>query len=194
HLWHAGRACAAAAGFEKGIDRDFEPILSMTPLENPRLEELKEDTIHDNFPDEHLMGIEFMGPFPSSRKNKYILVAVDYVSKWVEAEALPTNDARVVTDEYENSRAYKERTKWWHDSKITDKEFQDGEEVLVFKSRLKLFPGKLRTRWYGPYTGIKSLREDGNNLKISVTFQNLNAMLREFLVLVLLFTYYFSFL
>ncbi|GKA18005.1 reverse transcriptase domain-containing protein [Tanacetum coccineum] len=96
HLWHAGRACAAAAGFEKGIDRDFEPILSMTPLENPRLEELKEDTIHDNFPDEHLMGIEFMGPFPSSRKNKYILVAVDYVSKWVEAEALPTNDARVV--------------------------------------------------------------------------------------------------
>ncbi|XP_058764843.1 photosystem II CP43 reaction center protein-like [Vicia villosa] len=32
HLWHAGRARAAAAGFEKGIDRDFEPVLSMTPL------------------------------------------------------------------------------------------------------------------------------------------------------------------
>ncbi|MBO0191061.1 hypothetical protein J0677_25005, partial [Vibrio parahaemolyticus] len=31
-LWHAGRARAAAAGFEKGIDRDFEPVLSMTPL------------------------------------------------------------------------------------------------------------------------------------------------------------------
>ncbi|GJT51342.1 reverse transcriptase domain-containing protein [Tanacetum coccineum] len=41
-------------------------------------------------------GIDFMGPFPSSRGNKYILVAVNYLSKWVEAKALPTNDARVV--------------------------------------------------------------------------------------------------
>ncbi|GKB99302.1 reverse transcriptase domain-containing protein, partial [Tanacetum coccineum] len=41
-------------------------------------------------------GIDFMGPFPSSRGNKYILVAVDYLSKWVEAKALPTNDVRVV--------------------------------------------------------------------------------------------------
>nr|GEX82933.1 reverse transcriptase domain-containing protein [Tanacetum cinerariifolium] len=40
--------------------------------------------------------IDFMGPFSSSRGNKYILVAVDYLSKWVEAKALPTNDARVV--------------------------------------------------------------------------------------------------
>ncbi|GJR87919.1 reverse transcriptase domain-containing protein [Tanacetum coccineum] len=41
-------------------------------------------------------GLDFMGPFPNSRGNKYILVAVDYVSKWVKAQALPTNDARVV--------------------------------------------------------------------------------------------------
>ena len=41
-------------------------------------------------------GIDFMGPFPMSNGNKYILVAIDYVSKWVEAQALPTNDARVV--------------------------------------------------------------------------------------------------
>nr|GEZ13869.1 reverse transcriptase domain-containing protein [Tanacetum cinerariifolium] len=41
-------------------------------------------------------GIDFMGPFPSSRGNKYILVAVDYLSKWVEARALPTKNARVV--------------------------------------------------------------------------------------------------
>ncbi|GKF00412.1 reverse transcriptase domain-containing protein, partial [Tanacetum coccineum] len=41
-------------------------------------------------------GIDFMGPFPSSLGNKYILMAVDYLSKWVEAKVLPTNDARVV--------------------------------------------------------------------------------------------------
>ncbi|GJX58672.1 reverse transcriptase domain-containing protein [Tanacetum coccineum] len=41
-------------------------------------------------------GIDFMGPFPSSHGNKNILVAVDYLSKWVEAKVLPTNDARVV--------------------------------------------------------------------------------------------------
>nr|GEX32069.1 reverse transcriptase domain-containing protein [Tanacetum cinerariifolium] len=41
-------------------------------------------------------GIDFMGPFPISKGNKYILVVVDYLSKWVEAKALPANDARVV--------------------------------------------------------------------------------------------------
>jgi len=42
-------------------------------------------------------GVDFMGPFPPSFKNEYILVAVDYVPKWVEATASPTNDAKVVT-------------------------------------------------------------------------------------------------
>nr|GEW85741.1 reverse transcriptase domain-containing protein [Tanacetum cinerariifolium] len=41
-------------------------------------------------------GIDFMGPFSYLRGNKYILVAIDYLSKWVEAKVLPTNDAQVV--------------------------------------------------------------------------------------------------
>ena len=41
-------------------------------------------------------GIDFMGPFPKSCGNEYILVSIDYVSKWEEVVALPTNDVRVV--------------------------------------------------------------------------------------------------
>ncbi|GJU38164.1 reverse transcriptase domain-containing protein [Tanacetum coccineum] len=41
-------------------------------------------------------GLDFMGPFSQSRGNKYILVAVNYVSKWVEDQALHTNDARIL--------------------------------------------------------------------------------------------------
>ena len=41
-------------------------------------------------------GIDFVGPFPSSFGNEYILVVVDYVSKWVEAVAAPKNDAKTV--------------------------------------------------------------------------------------------------
>ena len=41
-------------------------------------------------------GVDYMGPFPSSNGNCYILVVIDYVSKWVEVVASPTNDAKVV--------------------------------------------------------------------------------------------------
>ncbi|GKE05660.1 reverse transcriptase domain-containing protein [Tanacetum coccineum] len=43
-----------------------------------------------------IWGIDFMGPFPKFHKFEYILIAIDYVSKWAESEALPTNNARVV--------------------------------------------------------------------------------------------------
>nr|GFA00741.1 reverse transcriptase domain-containing protein [Tanacetum cinerariifolium] len=217
--------------------------------------------------------IDFMGPFPSLRGNKYILVAVDYLSKCVEAKALPTNDARVVykflkslfarfgspraiisdrgtyfcndqfakvmlkygvtrenraswSDKlddtlwafrtayktpigctpyklvygkachlpielehkaywalkqvnfdldvagdhrkvqlnelnelrdhaYENSLIYKEKTKRIHGSKIKNRVFNVGDRVLLFNSRLKIFSGKLKTRWSGPFTITK---------------------------------------
>nr|GEZ11991.1 reverse transcriptase domain-containing protein [Tanacetum cinerariifolium] len=235
-------------------------------------------------------GINFMGPFPSSRGNKYILVAVDYLSKWVEAKALPTNDARVVCkflkslfarfgtpraiisdhggsikpwfkkilertmgenhaswsdklddalwafrtafktpigctpyklvyekachlpielehkaywalkhakfdlqtagdhpkvqlnelDElrdqaYENSLIYKEKMKRIHDSKIKDLVFNVGDQVLLFNSRLKIFSGKLKTHWSGPFTitylfpygTVELSKTDGSNFKVN---------------------------
>ncbi|GJZ85946.1 reverse transcriptase domain-containing protein [Tanacetum coccineum] len=251
-------------------------------------------------------GIDFIGPFPSSHGNKYILVAIDYLSKWVEAKALSTNDARVVVkflkslfarfgtpraiisdrgthfcndqfakvmskygvthrlatayhpqtsgqvevsnrglkrilertvgenraswsdkqDEalwafriafktpielehkaywalkhanfdlktagdhrklqlnelnelrdqaYENSLIYKERTKKLHDSKIKNRIFNVGDRVLLFNSRLKIFSGKLKTRWSGPFTitkvfpygTIELSQPDGPNFKVN---------------------------
>ncbi|GJR95793.1 reverse transcriptase domain-containing protein [Tanacetum coccineum] len=242
-------------------------------------------------------GIDFMGPFLSSRGNKYILVAVDYLSKWVEAKALPTNNARVVVkflkslfsqfgvthrlytayhpqtsgqvevmnrglkrilertvgenraswseklddalwafrttyktpigctpyklvygkschlpvelehkaywalkhanfdlktagdhrklqlnelnelrdQAYENSLIYKEKTKKLHDSKIKNQIFNVGDQVLLFNSRLKIFSGKLKSRWSGPFTitevfpygTAKLSHPDGSNFKVN---------------------------
>ncbi|KAI3821111.1 hypothetical protein L1987_08668 [Smallanthus sonchifolius] len=232
-------------------------------------------------------GIDFMGPFPISSGNRYIFVAIDYVSKWVEAQALPTNDGQVVvrflkklftrfgtpralisdrgthfcnavmekalarygvthrlstayhpqiSDQVENANrgvkrilektvgknrkdwseklddalwafriAYKtplgttpfmekhleelrdaayarswnikEKTKALHDRRLRRvREFRKGDKVLVYNSRLKLFGGKLKSKWSGPYVvnevfpygTIELLDEaDGNTWKVN---------------------------
>ena len=52
---------------------------------------------------------------------------------------------------YENARIYKEKMKAWYDKHIMRKEFEAGQKVLLFNSRLKLFPGKLKAWWSGPF-------------------------------------------
>ncbi|KAM0981427.1 hypothetical protein ACFX2A_014761 [Malus domestica] len=65
---------------------------------------------------------------------------------------LQLNELEEVRNEaYENSRIYKEKTKAFHDRMIRSKTFSIGQKVLLFNSRLRLFPGKLRSKWIGPF-------------------------------------------
>ncbi|GJY29191.1 reverse transcriptase domain-containing protein [Tanacetum coccineum] len=79
-------------------------------------------------------------------------------------------------DAYESSISYKERTKRWHDKRIkTPTKYEKGDKVLLFNSRLRLFPGKLKSRWYGSFVvskdmtnrAIKLSDEDGNEFIVN---------------------------
>ena len=56
---------------------------------------------------------------------------------------------------FENARIYKENTKSWHDKHIVRKEFELSQQVLLFNSRLTLFPIKLKTKWSSPFTIVQ---------------------------------------
>ncbi|XP_074290964.1 uncharacterized protein LOC141617695 [Silene latifolia] len=53
---------------------------------------------------------------------------------------------------YDSARIYKEKTKRWHDKSTIPCKFQVGEKVLLFNTQLRLFSGKLKSRWSSPYT------------------------------------------
>ncbi|GJR75379.1 reverse transcriptase domain-containing protein [Tanacetum coccineum] len=72
------------------------------------------------------------------------------------------NELNELRDEaYENSLIYKEKTKRIHDSKIKNRVFNVGDRVLLFNSRLKIFSGKLKTRWRA---GRQHTRQETRNL------------------------------
>nr|CAN66069.1 hypothetical protein VITISV_009223 [Vitis vinifera] len=55
-------------------------------------------------------------------------------------------------DVYINSNIAKQRLKRWHDQLVSLKEFQKGQRVLFYDSKFHIFPGKLKSRWIGPFT------------------------------------------
>ncbi|KAM1161028.1 hypothetical protein TB2_000166 [Malus domestica] len=96
---------------------------------------------------------------------------------------LQLNELEEIWNEaYENAQIYKEQTKAFHDKMIRGKTFSIGQKVLLFNFRLRLFPGKLRSKWIGPFIvtnvfphgaiQVKSLRNDdefkvnGHRLKL----------------------------
>nr|GEX43005.1 hypothetical protein [Tanacetum cinerariifolium] len=89
---------------------------------------------------------------------------------------LQLNELNELRDQaYENSLIYKEKTKKIHDSKIKNRIFNVGDQVLLFNSRLKIFLGKLKTHWSGPFTITKVFpyrtvelsQPDGPNFKVN---------------------------
>nr|GEU57319.1 reverse transcriptase domain-containing protein [Tanacetum cinerariifolium] len=89
---------------------------------------------------------------------------------------LQLNELHELRDQaYKNSLIYKERAKKLHDSKIKTRNFNVVDQVLLFNSRLKIFSGKLKTRWSGPFTitevypyGTARLSHaDGSNFKVN---------------------------
>ena len=68
-----------------------------------------------------------------------------------EERLLQLNELEELRNEaYDNARIYKDKTKKWHDQRILTKEFREGDQVLLFNSRLRLFPGKLKSKLSGP--------------------------------------------
>nr|KYP53119.1 Retrovirus-related Pol polyprotein from transposon 17.6 [Cajanus cajan] len=112
----------------------------------------------------------------------YIFVAMDYVLKWMEASATQKIDAKTAIKflkmnmfcrfgtlhkleemrmpAHESSKIYKNKVKAYHDKKIVKRNFQPSQMVLLFNSRLRLFPIKLKLKWLGPFI-IKSVKPYG---------------------------------
>ncbi|XP_057250673.1 uncharacterized protein LOC130591390 [Beta vulgaris subsp. vulgaris] len=96
---------------------------------------------------------------------------MDYLSAWAvkeinldleaagEARLLQLNELdKLQLEAYENHKLYKEQTKRFHDKMIMKREFHVGDKVLLYNSRLRLFPGKLKSKWSGPFvvTDVKA--------------------------------------
>nr|GEZ72341.1 reverse transcriptase domain-containing protein [Tanacetum cinerariifolium] len=200
----------------------------MVPISLPRKDEMPQNVIQvcEIF---DVWGIEFMGPYPSSRGNRtvgekrafwskklddalwafrtayktpigctpykliygkscHLPIELEHKAYWAlkhvnfnlktagDHRKLQLNELNELRDQaYENSLIYKEKMKKIHDSKIKNRIFNVGDRVLLFNSRLKIFSGKLKTRWSRPFTITKVFpygtvelsQPDGPNFKVN---------------------------
>nr|GFB06466.1 reverse transcriptase domain-containing protein [Tanacetum cinerariifolium] len=116
-------------------------------------------------------------PLELEHKASWALKHVNFDLKTVgDHRKLQLNELSELHDQdYENSLIYKERTKKLHDKNIKNRIFNVDDQVLLFNSRLKIFSGKLKSRWSGPFTiseiytyeTAKLVHPDGCNFKVN---------------------------
>ncbi|CAN6570907.1 unnamed protein product [Malus baccata var. baccata] len=101
------------------------------------------------------------------------------------ARKLQLNELEELRNEaYENAKIYKERTKLYHDKAILRKEFHQGMKVLLCDSRLRLFPGKLKSRWVGPFKVVQTFPHGAveiENMKNNTSFKVNGQRLKPYL-------------
>ncbi|RVW13142.1 hypothetical protein CK203_104959 [Vitis vinifera] len=90
-------------------------------------------------------------------------------------------------DGYINSKIAKERLKRWHNQLVSRKDFQKGQRVLLYDSKLHIFPGKLKSRWIGPFTihqvhsnGVVELLNSNNTSSLKVNGHRLKPFVEPF--------------
>ncbi|GKB43795.1 reverse transcriptase domain-containing protein [Tanacetum coccineum] len=115
-------------------------------------------------------------PIELEHKTYWALKHCNFVLKSAgDHQKVQMNELNELPDQaYENSLIYKEKMKKIHDSKIKNRVFNVGDRVLLFNSRLKIFSGKLKTRWTRPFTvtqvfpygTVELSQTDGPNYKI----------------------------
>jgi len=92
-------------------------------------------------------------PMEIEHKTWWAIKKLNYdLTKTCEERRLQLSELDEIRDEaYESARSYKERAKLFHDWHIFRKEFALRMKVLLYDSKLHLFPGELRSRWTSPY-------------------------------------------
>ena len=92
---------------------------------------------------------------PVELEHKVMWAMKKFKMDWSEAAEQQLNGLNELDEfrlkSYESSALYKEKMKKYHENKIEKREFMVGDFVLLFNSRLRLFPGKLKSKWTGPY-------------------------------------------